>query len=477
MILRDLYHRDLAQASYFLGCAATGEAMIIDPNRDVDQYTELADREGLAITAITETHIHADYVSGARELAKRTGATIYLSDEGPDDWKYAFADELGATLIKDGDTIWVGNIRVDVLYTPGHTPEHVSFLVTDTAGADQPMGIFTGDFVFVGDVGRPDLLEKAAGHAGTMEDGARKLHQSIQRVKELPDFVQIWPGHGAGSACGKALGAVPQTTIGYERLFNWAFQIETAEEFVQAVLEDQPEPPVYFAQMKKVNKEGPALLSELPSPRLHEITALAQKLDAGEHVVDTRPGERFAERHIPGTFSIPFDSGFVTWAGWLLPYDRPFSMIADPEKIEEITHELRMIGLDSFEGYWPSNVVDQWETTGGRIASVEQVSVAELDRLGDYQVIDVRGATEYNDGHIPGSRNIPVGYVRDRLDEIPTDQPVVFQCQTGRRSAIAASLAAEAGRSYIYNLTGGFSAWHEAGKNVESESKEPAAAS
>ncbi len=477
MILRHLYHNDLAQASYLVGCAATGEALIVDPNRDIQQYIDLAAREGLKITKITETHIHADYVSGSRELAAKTGAELYLSKEGTDEWQYDFAEESGAILIGEGDVIKVGNIRVDVWHTPGHTPEHISFLVTDTAGADRPMGIFTGDFVFVGDVGRPDLLEKAAGYANTMEAGGRQLFQSLQRFKQLDDFVQIWPGHGAGSPCGKALGAVPQSTVGYERLFNWAFQYENEDEFVNGVLADQPEPPVYFAQMKHVNKVGPAITSELRDPIMKGLPDIETALTAQQPIVDLRPGDKYASGHIPGTFNIPFEKGFVIWAGWLLPYDRPFHVIVDQQHIDAVKHELRMIGLDTLESFWSPSIVDEWKAAGNELGQVKQVTVDQVDEIGDVQIVDVRGATEHADGHIPGTQNIPVGYVGEKLQEISSDKPVVFHCQTGRRSAIAASVAAAHGRTDIYNLTGGFSAWEQAGREIESSREAATAAS
>jgi hydroxyacylglutathione hydrolase len=468
VILRHLYHSDLAQASYLVGCAATGEALIVDPNRDIQQYLDLAAREDLTITKITESHIHADYVSGAKELAERTGAELYLSKEGTDDWQYGFASDSGAVLIGEGDVIKLGKIRIDVIHTPGHTPEHISFVVTDTAVADRPMGIFTGDFIFVGDVGRPDLLEKAAGYANTMEDGGRQLFNSLQRIKAYDDYVQIWPGHGAGSPCGKALGAVPQSTVGYERLFNWAFQIESEDEFVQAVLEDQPEPPVYFAQMKHVNKVGPAITSELGNPVLKGLDAIDAAMTASQPIADLRPPGAFAEGYIPGTINIPFGKGFVTWAGWLLPFDRPFHVIADTEQIDAITHELRMIGLDTLEGYWEPGIIDEWKTAGNEVGTITQVTVDKLNAIGEFQIVDVRGASEHADGHIPGSRNIPVGYVGEEISNVPDDKPVVFQCQTGRRSSIAASVAAANGRNDIYNLVGGFGAWEEAGGEIES---------
>ena len=220
MLLRRFYDTKLAQASYLIGCQKTGEAIVIDANRDVAQYIVAAEEDGVRVTHVSETHIHADFVSGSRELAQRTGATLLLSDEGDDDWKYAFAAESGATPLYDHDVFMIGNLKFEVLHTPGHTPEHIAFVVTDTPASSQPIGVVTGDFVFVGDVGRPDLLEKAAKVKGTMEAGARTLFHSLQKFKALPDHLQIWPGHGAGSACGKALGAVPMSTLGYEGIAN-----------------------------------------------------------------------------------------------------------------------------------------------------------------------------------------------------------------------------------------------------------------
>jgi hydroxyacylglutathione hydrolase len=266
MLLRYFYDQRLAQASYMVGCAVKGEALVIDPARDIAPYLQAADSAGVRIAQVTETHIHADYVSGSRELAAHTGAHLYLSAEGGPDWQYAFAGQLPTTLLRDGDVWPVGNVRIKALHTPGHTPEHLCFLITDTAAADQPMGLFTGDFIFVGDVGRPDLLEEAAGMADTKIPGARQLFHSLQRIRTMPGYLQIWPGHGAGSACGKALGAVPSTTLGYELLFNPAFQQTDEDSFVAWLLDGQPEAPRYFGQMKRVNKAGPALLADLRPP-------------------------------------------------------------------------------------------------------------------------------------------------------------------------------------------------------------------
>jgi hydroxyacylglutathione hydrolase len=463
MLLQRFYHEGLAQAGYLLGCQATGEALVIDPNRQIDQYVDAAGRAGLRITGVTETHIHADFVSGARELARRTGARLYLSDEGPDEWKYAFAAEAGAVLLHDGDTFAVGNVRIEVLHTPGHTPEHLAFLVTDTAGADQPMGLFSGDFVFVGDVGRPDLLERAAGVAQTAEPGARQLFRSLQRFRALPDYLQIWPGHGAGSACGKALGAVPQSTVGYEKRSNWALQINDEAEFVAAVLSGQPEPPPYFAQMKRINKVGPAPRPE-PRPATGTPAELAQALAAGIPVVDVRPADVAARGQHPGTLNLPLDGDFVTWAGWLLPYDRPLGLIGSAEAVRAAQAALALIGLDAVAGAWSPEVrAGTAQARYSRRPAAEVYSSWSRTRL---VVLDVRTAEEYAAGHIPGSRHIPLGHLPARLGEVPADRPVLVHCAGGTRSAIAASLLLRRVTAPVLEMRNGFDAWRAAGYPV-----------
>ena len=324
MFFRRFYDDQLAQASYLLGCQATGQALVVDPNRHVEPYLRAAEAEGLRVTHVTETHIHADFVSGARELAERAVARLLLSDAGGADWRYRYAAAACAEPLRDGSSFRVGAIECTVRHTPGHTPEHLTFLVTDTAAATEPMGALTGDFLFVGDVGRPDLLERVAHVAGTMEAGARQLFRSLQRFATLPDYLQIWPGHGAGSACGKALGAVPQSTLGYERRFNWAFGIVNEDEFVRAVLAGQPDPPRYFAEMKRINRDGPRVLGRMPRPARLTVDDLALALADGAPVVDTRPAHDYVAGAVPGTINIPAGRAFTTWAGWLLPYERDF---------------------------------------------------------------------------------------------------------------------------------------------------------
>ncbi|MEX1185069.1 MAG: MBL fold metallo-hydrolase [Gemmatimonadaceae bacterium] len=473
MIVKRFYDEKLAQTSYLIGCGARGTAIVIDPNRDSAQYIRAAESENVKITHVTETHIHADFVSGTRELAAAAGATMYLSAEGGADWQYAFAKHDGAKLLHDGDTMKVGNVVIMALHTPGHTPEHLTFLVTDTAAADEPIAAATGDFVFVGDVGRPDLLEKAAGVAGTMDAAARTLFASLQKFKrEQPDWLQIWPGHGAGSACGKGLSAVPHSTVGYERRFNWAFDIDDEETFVSAVLEGQPEPPKYFAQMKRINKEGPPVLGGFREPEQLPAEELGKTLEAGALMIDTRPAPVFARGHVPGTINIPLGKSFNTWAGWLVPYDRNFYLIADDAHAAEAARDLAMIGLDRVVGYFPSFAVAMWAAGGRKLDTVAQEDSSRLAKrmkTGAVNVIDVRARSEWDAGHIPGVPNIPLGYLTDRLDEIPADRPVVLQCQSGARSVIAASLLQARGVKDVVNLAGGIVGWEAAGNSVERE--------
>lgn len=471
MIFRLFYDDFLAQASYLIGCGATGAAVVIDPNRLADQYIAAAEQQGLRITAVTETHIHADFVSGTRELAARTGATMYLSACGTPEWQYGFGSERGVSLLRDRDTFSVGKVELRAVHTPGHTPEHLAFLVTDTATAHEPMGIATGDFVFVNDVGRPDLLEKAANLQGTADQGARQLFKSLAWFKTLPDHLQIWPGHGAGSACGKGLGAVPQSTVGYERRFNWAFSVNDENEFVRMVLEGQPEPPRYFAEMKRVNREGPRVLGAIVVPERVAEHRMEGILAGGAVVVDTRPSPDYAAGHIPGTINIPFGSSFATWAGSLLPYDRDVYLLVDEAGIDRLlrmVQTLSLIGLDRIRGYFAGETISLWAAQGGKLGQVEQLSVGDLSRKRNGLVlVDVRGRTEWDAGHIPGAYLIPLAELPGRLGEIPSDQPVAVHCQGGTRSAIAASLLQARGRKGVANVTGGMTAWEQAGLPVE----------
>lgn len=475
MFLKRFFEPKLAQTSYLIGCPGAGAAIVIDANRDIDQYIKAAEAEGVKVTHVTETHIHADYVSGSRELAARTGAALFLSDEGDASWKYAFAGESGATLLKDGDRITVGSVLIDVIHTPGHTPEHIVFLVTDSAGASDPIAVASGDFIFVGDVGRPDLLEKAANIKGTMEVGARALYASLQKFAPQPDWLQIWPGHGAGSSCGKGISAIPHSTLGYERRFNWAFQVKTEAAFVEAVLAGQPEPPKYFAEMKRVNKEGPRILHGFQRPELLQVDSLDEQLRKNAMVIDTRSWADYSAGHVPGTINIPLNASFTTWAGWLVPYTKAFFLIADDQAsaIDTVVRDLAMIGLDHIAGYFDAGVIDAWAAGERPLDTVPQVTVQDLQAsLGHHAVtlVDVRNLTEWESGRIAGAQHIPLGYLTDRLADIPRDKPIVVQCAAGARSAIGASVLKAHGVENVINLVGGIGAWRKAGLPVESAS-------
>lgn len=471
MLLRYFYDDKVAHASYMVGCQATGEAIVVDPARDVKPYLQVAADNGLKIVAATETHIHADFLSGSRELARQTGAKLYLSDEGDENWKYEFVDQYEHQLVKDGDTFKVGNILFEVLHTPGHTPEHISFLVTDTAGANRPIGIFSGDFVFVGDVGRPDLLEEAAGIKGTAEPGARRMFQSLQRFKALPDYVQVWPAHGAGSACGKALGAVPSSTVGYEKLFNWAMAYEDEEQFVKALLSGQPEAPFYFAMMKKLNKVDRPVLLDLPRPSRLDMAQLKQVLDQGALVMDTRSADEFAAGHIPGTINIPLDRSFTNWAGWLLEYDRPFYLIADEAKVPQAVRDLIYIGLDNIDGYFVPAMLAAWPDPLQNYQVITPTQIADKVVNGEITVLDVRASSEWNEGHLPGAQHIMLGYLPRLAAEIQTDKPVVVHCQVHSRSAIGASVLQAKGFQNVFKLQDGYQGWTAAGLPIERNGK------
>jgi hydroxyacylglutathione hydrolase len=475
MILKRLYDDGLAQAGYVIGCDATGAALVVDPLRDVTPYLDAAKAEALRITHVTETHIHADFVSGSRELAQLTGASLHLSDEGGPDWRYGYAEAARAAPLKHGDRFDVGKVRLDVLHTPGHTPEHLAFLVTDTASSEAPIGMLSGDFLFVGDVGRPDLLERVANQRGTMEAAARQLFHSVQALRGLPDYLQIWPGHGAGSACGKALGALPQSTLGYERLANWGLRVRSETEFVATVLAGQPEPPPYFAEMKRINRDGPRLLGERSRPPRVDLARIDQLIADGIMVVDTRSSGDFAASHLPGTLNIPLNRAFTGWAGWLVPYTQDFALVVDAARlgaVDQAVRELGLIGLDRIAGFaeLDASALDRRRAAGARPATIRSLTVdqvAQQLRQDSTTLVDVRGRAEWDAGHIAGARHIPLGELASRQREIPTSGTIVVHCQTGSRAAIAASLLQRLGRTNVVKFEGGYSAWQAAGHAVE----------
>ncbi|WPQ63080.1 MBL fold metallo-hydrolase [Chitinophaga sancti] len=458
MFFQHVYDKSLAQGSYIIGCQATGEAIVIDAQRDIDVYLDIAKQNNLHISHIAETHIHADFLCGSRELAAVTGATMYLSDEGGEEWQYQFLH----TGLKDGDVIKVGNLSLEVLHTPGHTPESISFLLTDHPATDKPVMVFTGDFVFVGDIGRPDLLEKAAGLIGTKETGAKQMFQSLKKFAALPDYIQLWPAHGAGSACGKALGTVPGSTVGYEKIRNWAFGYgEDEKGFIDYLLADQPEPPKYFAKMKHLNKVNRPLLVEVPKhPKLSK-EAFIKAYEYGLKIIDARDKADFAKGFIPGSLNIQGNNSFSTWAGWLLNYQEQFMLVCDDNQIEDLTRKLMRIGLDNIYGY-----ISDVHNLGMELQTADIISIDEFKtylKKDDVRIVDVRGETEYEAGHIERAENVFVGTIPDNLDKISKDKQVIIHCQAGDRAAIAYSVLAKNGFRNVKNFSGGMKEWLASG--------------
>lgn len=454
MYFKRFYDTDLAQASYLLGCQKTGECLVIDPVRDIAPYLAEAAAQNLRITHVTETHIHADYLSGSRELAQATGGALYLSDEGNADWKYGF----GGIKVYGGSTFMVGNLQIEVRHTPGHTPESISLLVTDTPRGDQPTMIFTGDFVFVGEIGRPDLLDEAAGGVDTRFEGARQMFASLKnQFLTLPDFVQVWPAHGSGSACGKALGAVPSTTVGYERaLAWWSGYVQRGDEqgFTDELLGGQPDAPLYYGRMKMQNKAGPALLGEVqPLHKLEPADVLA-RLQTGTRLIDTRVrGEHHAAAPAH-SINLPDGNTLETWAGWLLEPQRDYVLIAPAGRAEAIRRRLWMVGVDHVVGFVE-------DVAGLQTQDARPFPALEWPRHQGALILDVRNKTEHQAGAIPGSVQLHAGRLPWRLGELPRDQDIVVHCQSGARSAAAASLLRAEGFN-VTELAGGYEAWAKA---------------
>jgi hydroxyacylglutathione hydrolase len=476
MLFRMLYDNKLAQAAYLIGCQRTKEAIVIDPERDVDRYLDEAKRNGLNITVIAETHIHADFLSGARELAEATGAKLYLSAEGGPDWQYRWLDKKSSggsyhhQLLKDGDTFKVGNIQFKAVHTPGHTPEHLSYLVTDLGGgASEPMGIASGDFVFVGDVGRPDLLESAAGQSGTKEASAQTLFRSIQRFKSLPDYLQVWPAHGAGSACGKALGAVPQSTVGYEKRFNAAiFEAESETRFVESILHGQPEPPYYFARMKKENRDGPAILGELPDPKPLSVDELKKALKKEASWLDTRPWPEYSDGHLPGALYAPLNSAFPTVAGSYVEPTKSIYLIVEKGRVDEAVRDLIRIGLDNVVGYVTPSTLKTFAKNSRKMVCCDSMAMTDLDidcLDGNCIILDVRRADEFEAGHLPGAVNVAHTRLLPNLEKLPKGKRLYVHCQGGYRSAYACGMLQHHGFDAV-QMQGGFSEWEKSGKKV-----------
>ena len=473
MFFRQYFEPKLAQYAYLVGCQQTKEALIIDPLRDIDQYIEAAEQEGLTITAVAETHIHADFLSGAREFAERLGTKLYLSAEGEDEgWgsNWARGSDYDVTFLRDGDTFSIGNIDIKSIHTPGHTPEHMSYVVVDRgSGATTPIGIATGDFVFVGDLGRPDLLEQAAGMHGVQESSARTLFKSLPKFRELQDYVQVWPAHGAGSSCGKALGTLPTTTVGYEKLYNASLAAADGGEnaFVAAVLAGQPEPQMYFARMKRDNRDGVPLLGTLPQPQKLTSKEFGNKITDGEALlVDTRLDRSgFMAKHVPGALYAPMNKSFNTVVGSLVTDEtKPFVLIIEEEQVEEALRDLVRIGYDNIVGFFTPEGLEHYFEAGGAFATIEEITFDDVARMKDDEnmvVLDARLASEYAEGHVPGAVNASYTRLPEYLEKrVPKDKTLLVHCASGARAAAASAFLARNGCDVKY-VNDAFAAYAE----------------
>ncbi|MEO8563535.1 MAG: MBL fold metallo-hydrolase [bacterium] len=458
MIFRRLYHDRLAQASYLIACESTRQALIVDPVRDPGPYLEAAAREDVRIAFVTETHLHADFLSGAEALANAVGAELLLSVEGDAVSGMGRALRTGARPLREGDSVNVGAIRIDVRHSPGHTPEHLTFVVTDLAIGPLPVGLLSGDFLFAGDVGRPDLLERAVGVKGSMKDSARQLYRSLQALRTLPEYLQVWPGHGAGSACGKSLGAVPQTTLGYELRANWAFHSRDEQSFVEEALRDQPDPPAYFGRMKELNANG---VPPMPVIEPRSEPELLKAVREGARVVDVRSSADFLSGHLPGSLSIPLSRTFLHWAGSLLDPRSEVVLVANPpvtHAARDAMYDLALIGFDRVLGALQPSVLRALAPDG--LESIPIISAAELAAESDVRtILDVRNDAEWNAGHVPGAIHVPLSQLPARIAELRDAGPIAVHCQGGSRSAIAASFLRARGIAEITDVEGGYPAW------------------
>ncbi len=458
MYFEQFYLGCLAHASYLL--ASHGEAVVIDPQRDVDIYLKAAEEHGAQIRHIFETHLHADFVSGHKELAARTGAKIYIGAHAGARFPHV--------AVQDGFELRVGRILLRVLDTPGHTPESICLLITDEEKSPKPHAVLTGDTLFLGDVGRPDLskVHTPAELAGLLYDS---LHQ---KLLTLEDDVLVYPAHGAGSLCGRNMRAERSSTIGTERLTNYALQIKSRNQFVKELTANLPARPQYFLQDAEINREGASALSDLPELTPIPPLELKSMLDDGVVALDVRPGDEFARQHVPGSVNIALSGQFATWAGTVLGLSaRPVLIVNSPEQLSEARLRLARVGIEDARGYLNGGI-EAWKQAGLAVAELPQITVQALhDRVqaNASQLLDVRREPEWNAGHIEGAAWWPLDNFKVSPPEIDRDRPIAVHCKSGYRSMIACSLLQRAGFRNVSNVIGGFDAWQQTKLPVQTE--------
>ncbi len=460
MIIDRVFTPGLAQVAYLIADESSGEVAVIDPRRDVQVYLDWAAERSFRISAILETHVHADFISGALELHHATGAPIFASRLGDQEFDHQ--------PLQDGDQVSVGNLILEARWTPGHTPEHLIFLLFDRSSSDQPKAMFSGDLIFAGEVGRPDLL----GEAQTSQL-ARQLFQTLTyRIADLPDELIVYPGHTAGSACGRKIGDAAATSLGAERQFTYAWKYDNEADFVRGIMDEMPSPPPYYARMKTVNRVGPALLHTLPEGEAMPASDVATAIADGALVIDAREERHFDRAHVRGSFYAGSRADFVTWVGWRAPYDQSVILVLDrDEDFGKYRTELRRIGVDAVVGYLAEGI-DAWLDSGGAVDQLQGLSPERFQELleesDDATLLDVRSRDEWKSGHIQHARNAFAGDISAGSPvEVKDDALVMLACASGYRSRVAASMLQSRGVLRIVQLDGGMAAWDAAGMPVE----------
>ncbi|MDP3451948.1 MAG: rhodanese-like domain-containing protein [Bacteroidales bacterium] len=453
MLIKHFFINKIAHSSYIL--AGSDVCAVIDPQRDTDVYIKEARSLGVEITHILQTHLHADFVSGHMDLSKKTGAKIYVAKSA----KCTF-DHVA---VSQGDTIEIEDILITVLETPGHTPEHLCFVVTDTTRGEDPVCAFVGDTLFVGDVGRPDLFPDIA------KELADKLYHSLHdKLMKLPDFCEVLPAHGAGSLCGRAMGAKWRSTIGYERKYNAALQINEKAEFIKSLTRDMPPAPDHFSRCSDINRKGPALISQLPLMKELNTEAFKRMMEKENiAIVDTRSYLAFGSQHIPGSWSLDFNGNLPTFAGWVLPLDKDLLVVSDSfQEAEKTNVWLRRVGQDRIVGYLDGGMAG-WAVKGYLTAQIPQISAEGLHEKikgsSRFVLLDVRAPQEYEGGHIEGAINIPVADLRERHTELNKEDEIILICSSGNRSSLGASILSQQGFKNLINVAGGVTGYSAAG--------------
>lgn len=460
MIVERVFTPGLAQVAYLVADESTGDVAVIDPRRDIQFYLDWAADHNFRITSILETHVHADFVSGALELAHATGATIYSSRLGEQEFEHH--------PLHNGDRIVVGGLFLEARWTPGHTPEHLVFLLFDPASSTEPQAMFSGDLIFAGEIGRPDLL----GEKHTKEL-ARQLFETLRsRIADLPDSLLVYPGHTAGSACGRKIGEAAVTTLGAERQFTYAFQFTDEAEFIHAILHEMPTPPPYYPRMKLVNRVGPALLQDIATGIPFAPDEIADAIENGALLIDMRTEHAFDRAHIRGSYYAGARSDAIAWIGWRAPYDRPVMLLLEQdEDYPAAANELLRIGIDNIAGYLVGGI-ETWLDSGRAVDQLQTLSPEQFQiMLGDHPaatLLDVRTLDEWRAGHIDRATNEFAGALAAGAEiETENDELILLACATGYRSRVAASLLQARGLSRIVQLDGGMDAWDAAGLPVE----------